>query len=456
VAAGVLLGLGGVRVVEPRMPTAPIVRGLRVDGVAVGHNGLRRWLDERASAAATRAIVLSHGENRFEATLADIGVSLNIDDTYLRATAVGHRGSILRRLRETSDARAGQVDIELSWHFDEEAARAKVASYADDLATEPKDAWIDLEGHRKVPDESGQRLDVDATVAQLRAIAHQERELNLVTRALPADVTLHDLDAVDVSKVLSTFETRYAVFKRGRSKNVEHAARLLNGMMLRPGAIISFNKRVGPRTRERGFELAAEIVGDELTTGIGGGTCQVSSTLHGAALYGGLDIVARKSHTRPSDYTRLGLDATVAYPTIDLKVRNPYRFPIVIHSFIPKPGLMKVELLGGKAVDEVKYRYGVARVEEFVRRIKVKPNFEPGRVKRKQRGTRGMEVFSWVTVRYLDGRVQKRQYYSGYKATPEIYWVAPDFNRSDLPELPKWAKGVEGELADGSDVYPTL
>jgi len=118
---------------------------------------------------------------------------------------------------------------------------------------------------------------------------------------------------------------------------------------------------------------------------------------------------------------------------------------------------LRVELLGGEEVDDVKYSYGVSRIEGYTRRITVKSWLKDGRAFRKQKGTRGMDVFSNVVVRFRDGREVTKQYYSGYRATPEVYWVAPDYDRGELPELPRWAKGYEGELsADGSDVYATL
>jgi hypothetical protein len=170
-------------------------------------------------------------------------------------------------------------------------------------------------------------------------------------------------------------------------------------------------------------------------------------------------VVERKSHTRPSDYTFLGLDATVSFPTVDLKIENPYPFPVIVHSFVPEPGTLRIELLGGEAVDEVEYKYGVARIEPYLRRITVKHWMQSGRAFRKQKGTRGMDVTSVVTIRFLDGRIDTRHYYSGYKATPEVFWVAPDYDETGLPPLPEHAKGVEGRMeedvgmADDGDIY---
>ena len=457
IALGFVLGLGGVYVLEPRLPTSPTLRGLRVGGeeLSLG-NDPRAFLEQRAERFAAREISLLHGGKSFPATLGSVGVEVDVDATLARALEVGHSGSVVRRLRQTREARRGEVDVPLVYRFDAARARAYIRRFEDDLRRAPVDAELDLEGHQKVPDVPGAELDLAATVAAIEEGFSGGESLHLISREVQANVTLHDLDDIAVDKVLGAFETKYQTFKKGRSANVELAARKLNGFVIRPRQVVSFNDRVGPRTEERGFQQAPEIVGDELTVGIGGGTCQVSSTLHGAALYGGLKIVQRKSHTRPSSYTLLGLDATVAYPSVDLRLQNPYAFPIVVHSFVPEPGTLRVEILGGDEVESVKYKYGVARIEEYVRRITVKSWLTPGRSFRKQKGTRGMDVFSYVTIRYRDGRVEERQYYSGYRPTPEVFWVAPDYDEESLPPLPDHAKGVEGRLAeDGSDVYPS-
>ncbi len=458
VCVGTALGLVAIPHVDPLIPTSPVLRGLKIGGEPIGEGvDPQTWLSARARAVAERQVILQHGELRHQTTLGQLGITIDVPNTVWRAKALGHEGSLVRRLRETAKARRGELDVPLLWSFDEATARVYVQAFAEELAVAPVDAKLDLAGHRKIPDVPGQQLDLDATIAELRERGHQDRELNLVTSTVSAQVTLNDLADIDVTKMLSSFETRFSPYKKGRSANVARAGGLLDGLVIGPGKVVSFNDRVGPRTLDRGFHYAPEIVGDELTIGVGGGTCQVSSTLHGAAVYGAMIIPQRKSHSRPSGYTKLGLDATVSYPRVDLKIGNPYRFSVVVHVAIAKPGLIRVELLGGEAIRDVEYRYSIAHIEPYVRRITVKRHLKDGRTVRRQKGTRGMDVFSFVTLHHLDGKVEKRQYFSGYRPTPEVFWVAPDYERSELPDLPKWAKGVEGELArDGSDVYSTM
>ncbi|MBI4699993.1 MAG: VanW family protein [Deltaproteobacteria bacterium] len=461
VSMGIGLGLAGVRALEPRLPAAPVLRGLRVGGERVPERAsLDAWLETRAAWFAARRVVLRHGAQRFETTLGDLGVRIDVAATRRAATAPGHRGSLVGRLRETTQARRGELRVPLAWSFDLDAARGYLRHLAPALRREPVDARLDPAAHQKIPDEPGEELDLDASVAELRRAEPEARaEIDLVTRVVPARVTARDLAQVDVTRVLSGFETRFQVWGtgRGRAANIARAASLLDGLLILPGEVVSFNAVVGPRSLARGFTWAPEILGDELTTGVGGGTCQVSSTLHAAALYGGLEVVERQSHSRPSDYTQIGLDATVMFPRVDLRLRNPHDFGVLVHAFLPAPTAIRVELLGGDNVQGVEYRYGISRVEDFVRRITVKPWLSPGRRLKRQKGTRGLEVHSVLTVRFKDGRTVEHAYFSGYKPSPEVFWVAPGYDESLLPALPDHAIGVEGRLErDGSDVYRSL
>ena len=162
------------------------------------------------------------------------------------------------------------------------------------------------------------------------------------------------------------------------------------------------------------------IQGDELKDGYGGGTCQVSSTLHVAALFATLEVVERQSHSRPSSYTQVGLDATVSFPLADLKLRNVLPYPIMIHAFLPRPSAVRVEILGGKPIAKVEYTYGVANPEDYDRRVEVKSSLRPGQRVLHQKGIRGFDVTSLVRIHYFDGRTEERHYFSGYRPAPKM------------------------------------
>ncbi|MEZ4233687.1 MAG: VanW family protein, partial [Polyangiaceae bacterium] len=298
--------------------------------------------------------------------------------------------------------------------------------------------------HQKIHDTPGRTLNIPRTVSSITAGQEfdEYEVLGLEVRSTPPQVTLDMLADIDVSKVLGEFQTKFAGTGEGRSLNIERGAELLNGVVIAPGQTLSFNDRVGDRTLARGFTWAPVILDDELTPGVGGGTCQVASTLHAAAVYGALDVVDRRSHSRPSGYAPMGLDATVIYGEVDLKVRNPYDTPIIVHAFIPSPGYLKVELLGRDA-PKVEYKYGVSRAYDFYRRITTKPWLKPGKRVKRQRGHKGYDVVSWVKITTPEGTHEERSYNSSYRPVPEVFWVGPGYDLDELPELPEGAKDVE-------------
>ena len=118
-----------------------------------------------------------------------------------------------------------------------------------------------------------------------------------------------------------------------RCANVARAASLINGKVIAPGDVFSFNDTVGHRTIENGFSTAKEYVDGKSVDGIGGGTCQVSSTLYSAVLYADLSIVERLNHMMTVGYIPLGQDATVSDGGVDFKFKNNTDYPIKVSAY---------------------------------------------------------------------------------------------------------------------------
>jgi vancomycin resistance protein YoaR len=413
-------------------------------------------MDPRRAAAGERVVHLRSGQQLFDATLADVGVALDVRATLLDASRVGHRGSVVRRLREAYDAYKGRIDVPLAWRLDRARATKYLQELAPALYRAPIDARLDLGARAKIPDVPGQELDVEASLERLSKGTHDDEEtIELATRPVPAMVALDDLARVEVGKVVSAHETTFRLTGSGlgRSMNIRRAAERIDGVVIAPGALFSFNEHVGERTLQNGFTWAPEIQGDEMRTGVGGGTCQVSTTLHIAALFGALEIVQRQGHSHPSAYALMGLDATVSWPTVDLKIRNTLPHPVLIHAYLPTPTTIRVELLGGDPVATASYLFSIGSTEDFTRRIYIKNFLPPGTSIRNQRGTRGFSVSSTVMLRFADGRVEEKHYFTGYRPSPEVLWVAPGMPEDKMPPLPKHAKGVEGQMSAETETY---
>jgi vancomycin resistance protein YoaR len=167
-----------------------------------------------------------------------------------------------------------------------------------------------------------------------RAIIEENRE-NKEPYKIPAKITLpkvtvDDLQAKFASEVIAQYSTSFASSDANRASNVSLAASKINGIVLNPGERFSYNKIVGPRTAATGFKIAHVYEGDRVVDGMGGGICQVSSTLYNAVLLADLKIVYRLNHSMPVSYVPLGRDATVSYGTIDFVFENNKSHPIKI------------------------------------------------------------------------------------------------------------------------------
>lgn len=424
------------------MPGAAVGGELQPEGVALGD-----WLEARRLRLLDREAYfeLPDREGTLRVSLGELGIELDVAATMKAVREHSEQGKPSERLYRALKARRGEIDVPLAWSFDPERAKMAMSRVAPYVAREPVDARLDLVAHLRIDEQAGRELDVEGT---LEMLAQGEREelavFALSTRAVPAKITSAALANVDVTKVLSGFETSFGGTGRGRAVNIEKAASYLNGFVIAPGQTVSFNQIVGPRTLERGFVMAPVIRDDELEPGLGGGTCQVASTVHAAVVYGALDVVARRSHSRPSGYTPLGLDATVIWGEVDLKFKNPYDTPLIVHAFLPTRTRLRVELLGRDPPGKVEHTYAVVRSHDFYRRIWTKPFVKVGKTLKRQKGIKGYDVVSSVKMTLPSGEVRElRHYYSEYRPVPEVFWVGPGASLDELPELPEGAKHVE-------------
>lgn len=402
------------------------------------------WLSRVAARIERREAFLLLPEGPRPTSFEELGIELDVGTTLERIVKTLPAPTLRDRVRALGGAAKEPPEVVPAFAFDAERARAFLESLAPVVRREPVDARLDLAAHRRIPDEPGRELDVEATLAEIESGERRDLAMFEVRfRSLPPAVTAESLVAVDVSRVLSSFETDFSKKSRSRIPNIRRAGEYLNGVVIEPGGVLSFNRVVGPRTFERGFRNAPVIVQDELEDGLGGGVCQVASTLFAAAMLGGLEIVTRRSHSRPSGYAPLGLDAVVIYPEVDLKLRNPYALPVIVHATIPDDKHFRVELLGVEPPGKLEHFFSVEKRDPFTRRVAVKTELRSGKVDLRQEGYAGYEGTSLLRLTRADGSRSSRTYRSQYYPVPEVYWIAADVDPATLPPLPEGAVGVE-------------
>ncbi len=444
--AALLLGsatAGGALAAKHLLPKGnDVAEGVVLGGVPVVAGRLPEQVaGERAARLLDRSLhwVDSEGAPIDSATLRELGATVDLEQVAAALSAVGRRGTLWERLDDAWQARQGKLAVALPLRVPLEPLATRLAAYKTEHDVLPRAARWDHEAAAPTEHQNGALVDVHGAVEALSQVADAPAsEVRLPILPLEPAVTSAVAASIDRSRVLSRYETRFAFLgsQVGRAKNIARAAAQLDGQVMMPGAILSFNELVGPRSIENGFAQAGEIYKGELRMGIGGGTCQVASTFHAAAYLAGLDITQRSPHSRPSGYIGLGLDATVAYPHVDMKLRNPFDFPIVLRAQTDG-GTLTLELMGAKRPATVKYFVSTVGVRPYKRKVREASWLAEGRIIRKQKGIRGVTVEKTRRILYADGTRRVETTTDVYPPTNEVYYVPTGTDVEEaLPPLP--------------------
>src|SRR5688500_397725 len=323
------LGASGALSVAGLAMAAPWVRssclwgdgpctGIRIGGETVDAGmDIARALEIRERAFAARSIdVILAGlpDSKKTFTMGELGARLDVPKTMELVRSVGHDGAYADRLDAARRAARGGVDARIVVDVDEDTARAALAPLKEATDEQPVPARIDLAKGGVIPHVSGRFLDLAGAIDRIRDAARaNQREVELPRLSVEPRVSSDFLQHVDSKKQLARFQTHFSRHgdQSTRAQNIETAAARLDGVVLLPHELFSFNASVGPRTVANGFSRGWEIFKGEMIEGIGGGTCQVASTVHATAFLGGLDVIARLPHSGPSAYITIGLDDTV-------------------------------------------------------------------------------------------------------------------------------------------------
>lgn len=219
---------------------------------------------------------------------------------------------------------------------------------------EPQNAEYSLENNELYIKEEvvGVKLADDAIDEKVKLLNSGEDVVITVERVMP-EVSASSIKGKIFSEVLSKFTSSYASSSANRAFNVARAASSINGTILMPGEVFSYNSAIGNPSLANGYKMATVYADGKQKEGVGGGVCQVSSTLYSAVLYADLQIVERRSHSLTVAYVPKGQDATVVYGGQDFKFKNNTDFPIKIEATASK-GVCSVRILGTKAVGNKK------------------------------------------------------------------------------------------------------
>ena len=412
------------------------------------------------------ATVLAYSRSNSNRVDLDLTTSLNLDTDYIRSIIDRTAEEVARDLIPSSvsyDQRLQQISVQtgvpsqwldadglyeavckaystgnmetIEWEYGQELPdQVDLTSYHENFCSEPEDAWYDAENHTIVDAKPGLNFDLADAQRKLENTQYGAAftvSLEAVEAELQADALYEQMFGTK----LESRSSRYWAWQVDRTKNLEIACAGINGTIINPGEVFSFNEILGERTEEKGYRPAT-VFGGEGNMAAGGGICQVASTIFYAALYLDLETVMRYPHSYTVDYVPLGMDAAIYWDDgQDYKFRNNRENPILIEANIDNDHV-NITFWGVKENDNyVVMTFEVLEEWEDEDEEQINEDRPAGYRESIQAPYTGRKVNAHQSV--FDGNgnlIKTKTYYSYYYSRPRIWEVSPDMATPEYPE----------------------
>ncbi|MDR1538807.1 MAG: VanW family protein [Clostridiales bacterium] len=337
---------------------ASIYKNIRINGVDVGGlskaDALAKVIAAFQPGLEAKTITVKGGGKEYIYKFDEFNPRLDFTKAVEEAYAYARQGSLQERYSKIIALENTPHDItyEPPYSYDSSAVQDKVGLIAEQVHVDPKDAAIDRDNGVFIitKEESGAEMNVKATSDKVNELlaANSPGTVDVVLDEIPPRYTEEDVSKAQ--SLIGSFSTRFSPGANGRNINITNAASKVNNKTLQPGEIFSTNEALGPSTAENGYAPAPVIINGKLEDDLGGGVCQVSSTLYNAVLYAELEVVERTNHSLKVGYLDYAYDATLAGDYLDLKFKNNTEFPIFLECYIEGTKLA-VNIYGYEAHD---------------------------------------------------------------------------------------------------------
>ena len=297
-----------------------------------------------------------------------------------------------------------------------------IESIHQEVYKEVKDAYYTKEPFTIHPEVEGVNFDIENAKLILSEKKEQYEIPLIITK--PSKTT-KQIGTEAFPDLLATFSTKYQASNVNRTTNLRLAANKINGTVLLPNEEFSYNKIVGERTPQAGFKEAAVFSAGKVVDGIGGGICQISSTLYDAVIMANLDVTVRRNHQFVTSYVPAGKDATVVWGAQDFKFVNTRKYPVRITATV-SGGVATVQVWGVR--EEVEYDITIETKKtatiQYTTQYIQDPSLPTGQQKVAQEGSNGRKVEAYKVTR-LNGQVISTTLLSKdtYNAMKKIVYV---------------------------------
>jgi vancomycin resistance protein YoaR len=380
-----------------------IYSGVLVEGTDMGgctREQVLQFLNAWQAKLQEKTLIACYKDVKFQIGAGDIDLKADTGQANGEIWNFGRTGAWWERIRRIWEAAQNSYRITVLLRYNENKLAKILDGWRQKIDKAPRNAVLSMASGEIIPQEQGVRLE-EAALSRALLKAFQEPNENIVVMpVVPVfpKITTDALKQAGIRKALSIYSTTFNGEDSNRTANIKEAAERVNGQLLYPGDVFSFNSVVGPREKKYGFKEALEIADGEFVPGIGGGVCQVSSTLYNAVLLADLEIMERYNHSKPLNYVPLGQDAAVAYNVLDFKFRNNTAIPLMVLAEV-RNNKLTVGIYGRQRLKE-QVEIAVANMEVILPNVvkKEDPRLPIGESKLETKGKDGYKV---TTVRVI-------------------------------------------------------
>jgi vancomycin resistance protein YoaR len=418
----VFVSVRGSRQVRANTYIGPVAVGSVSREAAIAKLG-HWWDEEKLKPLQLQSATMAHSVT---VSASELGIGLDAQKSLHQAS----NSSILDSIRKPKTQKFAPLYVV------DEAALSDLLDRLNGNLKSPSRAKVFLvAGKFHAMRESG-HAEVDSALFRKRLINALSRHATVEVPFVEAPKRVSDADLASIHEVVGEFTTHFPTYKKNRCSNIQLASSKLNGIVLMPGDRLSFNGTVGRRTPEAGFQIAGVYKNGKHDFDVGGGICQVSTTLYNASLFADLKIIHRHNHSMPVAYVPLGRDATVDYGALDLEVENTTGHPIAVNSEF-HPGKLTFRILGTKQPGlDVKIESSGASSWDGAVQVVSDPALAPGARKVVDKGGSGKQISTFRDV-YVDGKLVRREALgtSTYKGGTRIIAVGPTMAAKPSPSI---------------------
>lgn len=341
-----------------------IYPGIFVDGIHVGDMTLEEARQALSASSGTLdnafSVTVAIGDKTWTLDASNVPAQRDLGNVLQKAYAIGRtntteihttlRTPFRERVDVAAALRQNGVNLTTTASYDHEAVRAIVEEIAAYVTREPINAQIQSFDYNTrtfsfTQSQPGVTLDQEQLYQRLTA-ALDRWEKGVVVTADPV-ITEPEITTEEMAgsfRLISAYTTN-TTREANRNTNIDLACKAINGTALMPGEVFSFNQATGQRTTDKGYKSAGAIAAGQSIEEVGGGICQVSSTLFNAVARANLEIVSRSPHAWPSSYVNIGEDATVNWPNLDFTFKNNTSSPVFVITYF-KNNQMSAEIWG--------------------------------------------------------------------------------------------------------------